>query len=110
MPIELPWNEGVRGEQVLPLINSESRVLRVQAGPGTGKTFGLLRRVIRILHPRGFAAPPEMVLVCVFNRIIAKQLAKDIEKELSHDYITVELGAPLPKPVIKTVHSLCADR
>jgi len=104
-----PWNQGVRGVQVPPLINSNAKALRVQAGPGTGKTFGLLRRVVRVLHPRGFNAPPRTVLVCAFNRIIAKQLSNDIEAELSRDYVTSGVGTPLEKPVIKTVHGLCAE-
>jgi hypothetical protein len=50
------WNKGVRGTQVLPLINNDAETMRVVAGPGTGKTFGLVRRVERILHPEGLAA------------------------------------------------------
>lgn len=47
-----PWNQGIRGEQVLPLVNSNADTIRCVAGPGSGKTFGLVRRVERILHPR----------------------------------------------------------
>ena len=69
-----PWNDGVEGTLVLPVINHDAPILRVEAGPGTGKTFGLVRRVERILHPDGLAASPSRVVVVAFNRVIAKQL------------------------------------
>jgi ATP-dependent exoDNAse (exonuclease V) beta subunit len=68
-----PWNEGVKGTQVLPLINRDAKIIRVEAGPGTGKTFGLVRRVQRVLHPGGLAVAGPDVLVVAFNRVIAKQ-------------------------------------
>ena len=46
------WNVGVRGTQVPLLINLDADTIRCVAGPGSGKTFGLVRRVERILHPR----------------------------------------------------------
>src|SRR6476646_6476366 len=63
-----PWNADVRGTQVLPLINCDCKTMRVPAGPGTGKTFGLRRRVLRLLHPDGLGVSPNRVLVCTFNR------------------------------------------
>ena len=95
-----PWQEGVRGTQVLPIIDLDDNIIRVEAGPGTGKTFGLVRRVQRILHPQGLNVPGTQVLVVAFNRVIAKQLQKDIDKRLEnspHD----------GKPIIRTVHALC---
>ena len=95
-----PWHIGVRGTQVLPIIDLDDDTIRVEAGPGTGKTFGLVRRVQRILHPEGLNVPGGKVLVVAFNRVIAKQLQKDIEKRLANSPHNGE-------PVIRTVHSLC---
>ncbi len=95
-----PWHEDVRGTQVLPIIDLDDDIIRVEAGPGTGKTFGLVRRVQRILHPQGLNVPGSQVLVVAFNRVIAKQLKKDIEKRLANSPHNGE-------PVISTVHSLC---
>jgi len=95
-----PWNEGVRGTQVLPLINEDAPIIRVEAGPGTGKTFGLVRRVQRIVHPEGLGITGSEVLIVAFNRVIAKQLQDDIDKRLRN----------LPdrcRPLIRTVHALC---
>ena len=95
-----PWLEGVRGTQVLPIINCDDEIIRVEAGPGTGKTFGLVRRVQRILHPQGLGVPGREVLVVAFNRVIAKQLRQDIEENL-------EATSNSEMPVIQTVHALC---
>lgn len=48
-----PWLEKVKGDQVLEIINSDDDIILVEAGPGTGKTFGLVRRVQRVVHPEG---------------------------------------------------------
>ena len=97
-----PWLEGVEGNQVLDIINLDADLILVEAGPGTGKTFGLVRRVQRILHPDGLNVPGKQVLVVAFNRAIAKQLAQDINKRLEH---SLHKG----NPVIRTVHALCLE-
>jgi DNA helicase-2/ATP-dependent DNA helicase PcrA len=99
--VSQPWNDGVRGTQVLPLINHDADVIRVEAGPGTGKTFGLARRVERIVHPNGLAIPGDEVLVVAFNRAIAKDLRAVIETRLAKSGYS---GKPV---VIRTVHALC---
>jgi DNA helicase-2/ATP-dependent DNA helicase PcrA len=96
------WNQGVRGTQVPLLINSDADTIRCVAGPGSGKTFGLVRRVERILHPAGLAVDGRGVLVVAFNRVIARQLRDDIDVRLKafeykHD------------PVIRTIHALCVE-
>jgi ATP-dependent DNA helicase UvrD/PcrA len=96
-----PWLRDVRGEQVLPLINDDCPTLRVPAGPGTGKTFGLRRRVLRLLHPDGLGVQSSRVLVCAFNRVIAADLRNEIEVEL--ELYGLEL------PVIRTIHGLAAE-
>jgi DNA helicase-2/ATP-dependent DNA helicase PcrA len=96
-----PWLQEVRGEQVLPLINDDHPTLRVPAGPGTGKTFGLRKRVLRVLHPNGLGLPPGRVLVCAFNRVIRDDLETAIEAELQPH--------GLEMPVIRTIHGLAAQ-
>src|SRR5437016_4000181 len=96
-----PWLDGVRGEQVLPLINDDHPTLRVPAGPGTGKTFGLRKRVLRVLHPDGLGLAPNRVLVCAFNRVIRDDLETAIEAELQPH--------GLEMPVIRTIHGLAAQ-
>lgn len=85
---------------MLALINDDFAVFRMQAGAGSGKTFGLRKRVLRIRHPDGLAVPHERVLVCAFNRVIARDLEREIRAELE------PLGLALP--AIKTIHALCS--
>jgi len=94
------WNEGVLGTQVLPLINIDANTIRCVAGPGSGKTFGLVRRVERILHPEGLGIDGRNVLVVAFNRVIARQLRDDIHARLKTFDCKHE-------PVIRTIHALC---
>jgi DNA helicase-2/ATP-dependent DNA helicase PcrA len=94
------WTDGVRGRELLPLIELDADTIRTEAGPGAGKTFGLVRRVERILHPHGLASPGRDVLIVAFNRVIANQLKSDIEDRLNtfaHD----------GSPTIRTIHALC---
>src|SRR3546814_14133318 len=77
-----PWNNGVHGDQVLPLINVDAPVIRVEAGPGTGKTFGLTRRVLRLVHPDGAGVEGKKVLIVAFNRVIAADLRTNITSQL----------------------------
>lgn len=95
-----PWNLNVRGDEVPRLINTDAPILRTEAGPGTGKTFGLARRVVRLLHPKGRAANGSDVLVVAFNRVIAKDLRENIDCELNNSGVA-------ERPEIHTVHALC---
>ena len=97
-----PWLEGVQGDQVPQIIECDADIIVVEAGPGTGKTFGLTRRVQRILHPDGLNVPGKRVLVVAFNRAIAKQLKKDIGDCL-------EQSPHEGEPVIRTIHALCLE-
>ena len=96
------WNAGVQGAQVSPLINLDADTIRCIAGPGSGKTFGLVRRVERILHPDGLGVNGRDVLVVAFNRVIARQLRQDLEERLA----TFEHAHG---PVIRTIHGLCVE-
>lgn len=98
----MPWNANVRGQQVRPLINLDDDTIRVEAGPGAGKTFGLVRRIHRILHPDGLGVAGGDVLVVAFNRVIAKQLRGDITQELTQFQHNGD-------PIIRTIHALCIE-
>lgn len=95
-----PWNVGVNGSEALPLINDDAPIIRTEAGPGTGKTFGLRRRVLRLMHPQGARTSGEKVVVVAFNRVIAKELQKGIEATLKEASVN-------DAPVIQTVHGFC---
>ena len=56
----LPWLEGITGEFLPPLIESDDKVIRVVAGPGSGKTAGLKRRVQRLVEGEGVDASKDI--------------------------------------------------
>jgi DNA helicase-2/ATP-dependent DNA helicase PcrA len=68
--------------------------LRVVAGPGTGKTFALMRRVARLLESN---VPPQSILAVTFTRTAANDLVEKL----------AALGVPGAEDVAaKTLHSL----
>lgn len=72
-----------------------SKVIRVVAGPGTGKSFGLQRRIARLLE-QGQA--PRKILAVTFTRTAAQDLKKEIQS----------VGVDGSDRVIaKTLHSFC---
>jgi len=75
--VEVPerrWDYELRGA-AYRVAASDASPLRVVAGPGTGKTFALMRRVARALQE---GADPRRVLAVTFTRTAAR----DLEKEL----------------------------
>ena len=88
------WSDGLDG-QTLRIAGSSSRILKIVAGPGTGKTFSLMRRVARLIEE---GADPRRILLCTFTRTAAL----DLERSLN------ALGTPNSEQVrAGTLHSLC---
>lgn len=91
MPI---WNQGLRGVH-LEIAQDPSDALCVIAGPGTGKTFAMMRRVARLLEE---GVHPRRILVCSFTRTAARDLREQLES----------LAVPGADRVeARTLHSLC---
>lgn len=90
----MKWDDGLHGVARAVAASSQT-VLRVLAGPGTGKTFALMRRVARLLQE---GASPSRVLVSTFTR----NAASDLRKELQ------QLGVDGVEDVCaETLHTLC---
>lgn len=89
-----PWDEGLVGS-ARRIAEVDHSPLRVLAGPGTGKTFALMRRVARLLQN---GATADRILVCTFTRTAAR----DLESELSR------LGVDGAEHVYAgTLHAFC---
>ena len=69
--------------------------LRVLAGPGTGKTYTLIRRVARLLDEN---VPPNRILVSTFTRTAATDLKRELES------LNVKEASSV---CAKTIHSFC---
>ncbi|RAK62661.1 ATP-dependent helicase [Hymenobacter edaphi] len=88
------WSKDLTGPHLELAAYSDGKFLRVKAGPGTGKTFALMRRVTRLLD-EGVA--PESILAVSFTRTAAEDLVAKLKA----------LGAPGADRVeATTLHSL----
>jgi superfamily I DNA/RNA helicase len=75
------------------LASSDAKVIRSLAGPGSGKTFAIKRRIVHLLEK---GVEPEKILVITFTRTSASDLRSEIMS-------TGVKGCE--KVVAKTVHS-----
>ena len=57
---------------------SDSRRIRVMAGPGTGKTFAMKRRIARLLEVDH--VPPNRILAVTFTRTAAADLKHELHQ------------------------------
>jgi len=70
------WDEGLEAESATyKLASSDSRIIRSVAGPGSGKSFAIKRRIIRLLET---GTNPEKILAITFTRNAAADLRKEI--------------------------------
>ncbi len=97
-----PWLDGIDGDALPPLIAGDSPVIRVVAGPGSGKTTGLKRRVQRLVQ--GEAVPPGTIFVGTFTRAIASELAGALGVSVTTDELGE--GGPAAETIeVSTLHS-----
>ena len=88
------WDDGLAGH-ARNIAELDHTPIRVLAGPGTGKTFALIRRVARLLQGGAMA---NRILVCTFTRTAAR----DLEGELA------DLGVDGANAVrAGTLHAFC---
>lgn len=88
------WADGLAGP-ARRIAETDDSPLRVLAGPGTGKTFALVRRAMRLLQEGG---DPAKMLVCTFTRTAARDLRNELGRLLVPGVDRVRAG---------TVHAFC---
>lgn len=89
-----PWMLDIEGP-ALDIAAYPNSPLRVAAGPGTGKTFALMRRIARLLHE---GADPERIFVVTFTRTAARDLIANLRNLGIEAATRVQAG---------TLHSYC---
>jgi DNA helicase-2/ATP-dependent DNA helicase PcrA len=92
----MPWDQDLdRASPAYGIASSQTRFNRVVAGPGTGKSFALKRRVARLLEQ---GANPERILPVTFTNVAAE----DLQREM------LQIGVPGCESIRgSTLHSLC---
>ena len=71
---DMVWNEGLMGS-TLDIAQTTAKRLRVMAGPGTGKSYALQRRIQRLIEQ---GQDPSRIWAVTFTRNAADSLSKDI--------------------------------
>lgn len=94
------WLDGISGEPVPLLILSNAELIRVVAGPGSGKTTGLKRRVQRLVL--GDGVPPEKIFVGTFTRAVTKELTQELGMAIAAEPESKDQTASLE---ISTLHA-----
>ncbi|CAN7159688.1 UvrD-helicase domain-containing protein [Phyllobacterium sp. LjRoot231] len=70
------WADGIlEGTPTYSIVSSTSLRIRVVAGPGTGKSFAMKRRVARLLEQK---CDPTKILPVTFTRIAAEDLHREL--------------------------------
>lgn len=91
----MSWNTDLTGEH-LNIAASAAPRIRVMAGPGTGKSFAMKRRIARLIEADG--VEPGRILAVTFTRTAAR----DLERELQN------MGVPGCDDISAgTVHAFC---
>jgi superfamily I DNA/RNA helicase len=74
----MAWNKGLDTSSVAYAIASAPEAhVRVIAGPGTGKSFAMKRRVARLLE---LGVAPKELLAITFTRVAAEDLHRELQK------------------------------
>ncbi len=73
----MAWNDELESSSsAYGIAASTSNRIRVLAGPGTGKSFAMKRRVARLLEVENVA--PERILAVTFTRVAAEDLHREL--------------------------------
>jgi DNA helicase II / ATP-dependent DNA helicase PcrA len=89
----LPWDDELSDEQRRAASHTGQHA-RLLAGPGTGKTLALTRRVVYLVRDR--QVEPERIMALTFTRAATAELKRRIRREL---------GDEANKVIIFTLHS-----
>ncbi len=72
----MPWHDNLDPQSpAYEIASADERFVRVVAGPGTGKSFALKRRVARLLEE---GADPERILPVTFTNVAAEDLQREM--------------------------------
>jgi len=72
----MAWDDGIdKGSAAYNLAYNDNKTIRAVAGPGTGKSFAIKKRILRLLES---GVVPEKILAITFTRTAAHNLKTEI--------------------------------
>lgn len=76
--VDMAWDQGLdKGSVAYKIAAASEKRIRVIAGPGTGKSFAMKRRVARLLESK---IEPKQILAVTFTRVAAEDLHRELQK------------------------------
>ncbi len=90
----MSWDTDLTPEQRKAASHQGSHA-RLLAGPGTGKTLTMTRRILWLISEQNI--PPSQVLAITFTRAAASELRQQVEQHIGSSYSTL--------PRVSTLHS-----
>lgn len=96
----MAFDFGNANDQQKEAIQTTEGPLLIIAGPGTGKTFTLVKRIVYLITERGIQ--PEEIMVATFTEKAAKELITRITNELYKMGVQVNLN----EMYVGTFHSI----
>lgn len=97
----MAFDFGNANEQQKIAISTTEGPLLIIAGPGTGKTYTLVKRIVYLITERNVR--PEEIMVATFTEKAAKELVTRITNEL----ISIDITINMNEMYIGTFHSIC---
>ena len=98
---KIEFDFGQANEEQKKAIQQTDGPVLIIAGPGTGKTFTLVKRAIYLIVEKG--VKPENILIATFTEKAAKELITRITNEL----IKLDIRVNVNDLYIGTIHSIC---
>lgn len=90
------WYEDLEGE-AYDIVSSNERYICVHAGPGTGKSYTIRKKIMRLLQE---GANPDEIFACTFTNVAANDLKKQIQSLQTAHARRVRAS---------TIHSFCLE-
>ena len=87
-------------DQKQAIITTEGPVLII-AGPGTGKTFTIVKRLAYLIAEKG--VKPSEVMVVTFT----EKAAKELVTRISNEFVRLQINININEIYIGTFHSVC---
>ena len=97
----MAFDFGNANEQQRIAISTTEGPLLIIAGPGTGKTYTLVKRIVYLITERN--VKPEEIMIATFTEKAAKELVTRITNEL----LSIGVAINMNEMYIGTFHSIC---